>query len=141
MIKEIITDRELLSVPSVICDDPELIDQIVQDLLDTAEEHKDQCIGLAANQIGYNYRIFIVLTVKGFAPFINPDVVCKFGGQKQYYEACLSRPDEPPVRVRRYKRIKIRLQDGKGGEALIAADGIMGRCIQHELDHCDGVLI
>lgn len=73
MIKEIITDEHKLSVPSVICDDPELIDQIVQDLLDTAEANK--------------------------------------------------------------------LQDGKGGEALIAADGILGRCIQHELDHCDGVLI
>ncbi len=141
MIKDIITDRELLSVPSIDCDDPELIDQIVQDLLDTAEAHKDKCIGLAANQIGYNYRIFIVLTIRGFTPFINPEVVCMFGGKKQYYEACLSRPGEPPVRVKRYKRIKIRLQDGKGGEALNSSSGIMARSIQHELDHCNGVLI
>lgn len=141
MIKKIITDEQQLSIPCSICDDPELIDQIVQDLLDTAEANKDKCIGLAANQIGYNYRIFIVLTVKGFAPFINPDVVCLYGGVKKYWEACLSRPDAKPVRVRRYKRIKIRLQDGKGGEAQIAADGIMARCIQHEIDHCNGVLI
>lgn len=134
MIKDIITDEQQLSIPCIICDDPELIDQIVQDLLDTAEANKDKCIGLAANQIGYNYRIFIVLTVKGFAPFINPEVVCLYGGVKKYWEACLSRPDTK--RVRRYKRIKIKL-----GDALIAADGIMGRCIQHEIDHCNGVLI
>ena len=141
MIRDIITDEKKLSIPSVICDDPELIDQIVQDLLDTAEANKDRCIGLAANQIGYNYRIFIVLTVKGFAPFINPEVVCMYGGVKQYYEACMSRLEKPPIKVRRYKRIKIRLQDGKGGEALLAVDGVMGRCIQHELDHLNGVLI
>ncbi len=141
MIQPIITDKEYLSIPCIDCEDPKMIDLIVQDLLDTAEANKENCIGLAANQIGYSFRIFVVLTVKGYAPFINPEVVCLFGGVKKYYEACLSRPDEKPVRVRRHKRIKIRLQDGKGGEALIAADGIMGRCIQHELDHCNGVLI
>lgn len=141
MIKDIVTDKKELSTPCTDCQDPELIDQIVQDLMDTAEANKDKCIGLAANQIGYPIRIFIVLTVRGFTPFINPEVVCMFGGVKQYYEACLSRPDQPSVRVRRHKRIKIRLQNNKGGEALIAADGILGRCIQHELDHCNGVLI
>ena len=141
MIKEIITDEEKLSIQCVDCNDPELIDQIVQDLLDTAAANKDRCIGLAANQIGYNYRIFIVLTDKGFVPFINPEVVCMYGGVKQYYEACLSRPGQKPVRVRRYKKLKVKLSDNKGGEALIIATGIMGRCIQHELDHCNGVLV
>jgi peptide deformylase len=141
MIKEIITDRNELALPSVNCDDPELIDQIVQDLLDTARHHKDNCVGLAANQIGYRYRIFVALTLKGFAPFINPEVKCYFGGKKQGFESCLSLLGEDPVKVRRHKGIKLRLENGKGGEALISATGLMARCIQHELDHCDGVVI
>jgi peptide deformylase len=140
MVKDIITDERKLCVPSDFPpgDDIELI---VQDLIDTANAHKDRCLGLAANQIGYNSRIFVIKTPSAYVAVINPEVVCMTGGRKKYYEACLSRPNKEPIRVKRYKRVKIKLINDKGEEALIEFKGLAARIVQHEMDHLNGVLI
>lgn len=141
MIKEIITDEEKLSIPCTTSYSQEKLEEIAQDLTDTANEHKDKCLGLAANQIGYNARVFVIKTPDGYAAVINPEVVCMFGGRKQWFEACLSRPGKDPIRVKRYKRIKIKLNNAEGKEALFEFKGLAARVVQHELDHLNGVLI
>lgn len=141
MIKDIITDKTKLELVSHECYDKDIINQVVQDLIDTAEAHKDRCLGLAANQIGHLYRIFVIKTPEGYAAAINPEVVCMTGGRKQYYEACLSRPDKKPIRVKRYKRIKIKLTNLDGEEALLEFKNLSARIVQHELNHFSGVLI
>ena len=143
MIKDIITDESKLNLPSNWYDNNHEADiqQIVQDLIDTADAHKDKCLGLAANQIGYNSRIFVIKTPEGYAAAINPEVVCMTGGRKQYFEACLSRPGKEPVKVKRYKRVKLKLVNDKGEEALLEFKGLAARIVQHEMDHLNGVLI
>ena len=141
MIKDIITDEKLLGIRCKEFCNPLYIDQIVQDLIDTANANKKKCLGLAANQVGHNARIFVIKTTKGFSAVINPEVVCMAGGRKQYYESCLSRPGEDSIRVKRYKKVKLRLTNEKGEEALFAFNGLAARVVQHELDHLNGVLI
>lgn len=140
MIKDIITDEDELSVQCFNHYSDEKLLKIANDLVDTANEHKDRCLGLAANQIGYNARVFVIKTPAGYAPIINPEVVCMTGGRKQYLEACLSRLDKEPIRVKRYKRIKIKItRDGE--QALLEFTGLAARVVQHELDHLNGILI
>lgn len=142
MIKDIITDEDSLRVHCIHIYSDEAVKQIVQDLIDTANAHKDKCLGLAANQIGcHTARIFVIKTPEGYAAAINPEVVCMTGGRKWYYEACLSRPGKQPIRVKRYKRIKIKLVNDKGEEALLEFKGLAARIVQHELDHLNGALI
>ena len=141
MIKDIITDEKKLSYPCGFYSDDEDTATIVKDLIDTANAHKDRCLGLAANQIGYNSRIFVIKTPEGYAAAINPEVVCMTGGRKQYYEACLSRLDKDPIRVKRYKRVKLKLVNDDGEEALLEFKGLAARIVQHEMDHLNGVLI
>lgn len=140
MIKDIITDEDKLNYPCNLVP-PELLEEVANDLVDTANEHKDRCLGLAANQIGYNARVFVIKTPDGYAPVINPEVVCMTGGRKQYLEACLSRPGKEPIRVKRHKRIKIKITNDEGEEALLEFTGLAARVVQHELDHLNGVLI
>jgi peptide deformylase len=143
MIREIITDELQLSKMSIDCTDASIINEVVQDLIDTANAHKGECLGLAANQIGYPWRIFVLLTPEGFAAAINPEVTCMTGGRKQYYEACLSRPGsrKAPTKVKRYKRVKIKLTNSDGEVALLEFKDLAARIVQHELDHLDGILI
>ena len=138
MIKDIITDEKQLSVR---CGISKETDDVVKDLIDTANAHKDKCLGLAANQIGYNSRVFVIKTPDGFAAAVNPEVVCMTGGRKQYWESCLSRPGKEPIRVKRYKKVKLRLVNDKGAEALLEFNDLAARIVQHELDHLNGVLI
>lgn len=138
MIMDIITDEDKLTVPSGVTKESETI---VKDLIDTANAHKDKCLGLAANQIGYNSRIFVIKTPEGYAAAINPEVVCMTGGRKKYWEVCLSRPGKDPIRVKRYKRVKLKLVNAEGEEALIEFKGLAARIVQHEMDHLNGVLI
>ena len=141
MIKDIITDEVELSAPCTNIHNQEMTEEIVRDLVDTANAHKDRCLGLAANQIGYNARIFVFKTPDGYAAAVNPEVVCMYGGRKQYWEACLSRPGKDPIRVKRYKKIKIKLTNPAGEEALLEFKDLAARIVQHEIDHLNGVLV
>lgn len=141
MIQEIVTDESKLSILCKEFHNKSYVEKVVQDLIDTANAHKDICLGLAANQIGHNARIFVMKTPKGYMTAINPKVVCKYGGRMQWFESCLSRPGKASIKVKRYKKIKIRLTKPDGDDVVFEFNGLSAKVVQHELDHLNGVLI
>lgn len=116
---------------------------LVDDLYDTL--YATNGVGLAAPQIGENYRIFVIdvgTDPKTMNPitFINPKIIKKEGAVNSY-EGCLSFP-EAYTNVRRYKYVKVKALDIKGRPFVMEADegSLLARCIQHENDHLDGIL-
>jgi peptide deformylase len=116
---------------------------IVKDLMDTM--YSRDGVGLAAPQIGFNLRIFVIDTSTGDEPlnpivFINPKIIKKSGAISSY-EGCLSFPDAY-TNVRRYKNITVKALNENGRPFVMEAkDGtLFARAIQHENDHLDGVL-
>ena len=161
--KEIITDEFLLSRKSINIDPAGEIEegtgmtrfkvptlQVIDELIATAEANKGRCAGLAANQIGYLARIFIIRLqpspgVTRWYPIINPEIISRSPERKQEKEWCLSRPDQPPIRVKRHKSITLKYtilnEKGEPEEMKDKISGFNARVVQHELDHFEGKLI
>lgn len=119
------------------------IKDLVKDLLDTL--YAQNGVGLAAPQIGENYRIFVIDTSSGDEPlnpivFVNPKIIKKSGAFISN-EGCLSFP-EVYTDVRRYLNVTVKALDGNGRPFLMEAkDGcLLAKAIQHEFDHLDGIL-
>jgi len=135
---QIITDPKKLSR---ICEPvTEHAESIARDLLDTAERHRARCLGLAAPQIGYNVRMFVMLNEGKFIVIINPEIFTTKGEKRFLKEGCLSRPGVS-VRVPRFKRIKVKYTDADGETIERNFNNLNARIFQHELDHLNGVLI
>ncbi len=136
MIRAIVTSTVLLSMPSADATSADA--SIGQDLIDTLAAHKDECVGLAANMIGVRKRI-IVANDEG-APLLmyNPDIV-EASGEYQTEEGCLSLSGVRPCT--RYKRIKVTYLDASFTPRTKAFTGYTAQIIQHEIDHCNGVVI
>ena len=116
---------------------------LVDDLLDTM--YAQNGVGLAAPQIGENYRVFVIDVSTGNEPlhpmvFINPKIIKKSGAVISH-EGCLSFP-EAFTDVKRYANVMIKAMDRNGRSFVLEAkDGtLLARAIQHEFDHLDGVL-
>ncbi len=112
--------------------------QVVQDLLDTLKANEAGCVGMAANMIGVKKRIIAVSM--GFAniPMINP-VIVKKSGAYEAEEGCLSL-----IGVRkanRYKDIEVEFQDVNFKTQHQKYSGWIAQIIQHEIDHCEGIVI
>lgn len=140
MVKEIVKDVAILTKKSekfVFGED----DHIIQDLIDTAEAHKDICVGLAAVQIGYHKRAFVVWSAdkKRYIPFINPKIIQRYGGTYKATEGCLSVEGEHEVK--RHYGITVVYYSPKNKCISIGASGYFAEVIQHEYDHLNGVLI
>ena len=104
--------------------------------------YKNYGIGLAAVQVGYQSRIFVMdCTRAGESPqvFINPEIHKKSKESMIDFEGCLSAPGKKGE-VRRYLRITLNYQDEKGEEQTKTFYNLAARCVQHELDHLDGKL-
>ena len=119
------------------------IRNLVQDLIDTM--YSQNGVGLAAPQIGENYRVFVIDVSTGNEPlnpivFINPKIIKKSGACLSH-EGCLSFP-EAYTDVRRYANVMIKALDSNGRSFVMEAkDGsLLARAIQHEFDHLDGIL-
>ena len=119
------------------------IQDLVKDLLDTL--YAQNGVGLAAPQIGENYRVFVIDTSSGDEPlnpiiFINPKIIKKSGAFVSN-EGCLSFPDVY-TDVRRYENVMIKALDENGRSFVLEANGgtLLTKAIQHEFDHLDGVL-
>ena len=139
MIKEIITDEDILSKPcdAATADDAAIADDLTETLLAS-----DEAVCLAANQIGETKRIVAYLNESG-RPVVmfNPQITQKL---KPYtaVEACLSR--EEPTAVQRYDWIRVsydRFQDGKLVSAKKKLEGNAAQAVQHMIDHCEGILV
>lgn len=112
--------------------------QTGQDLLDTLAAHRDGCVGMAANMIGVNKRIIVFEENGRLNLMFNPEIV-KRSGPYETEEGCLSLTGQR--RAKRYKSIKVRYQNEAFQERFKTYTDWTAQIIQHEIDHCEGVLI
>lgn len=136
MIREIIKDPIFLAQKSVPAVESDI--SVAQDLLETLEAHKEGCVGMAANMIGVAKRIIAFDCDGTYMVMFNPEIV----KQAQPYEAeegCLSLPGIR--KTKRYRTIKVRYQNADFSVRLKNFTGWTAQIIQHEIDHCNGILI
>jgi peptide deformylase len=137
MVKEIIKDKEILSK---VCDDITKGDrQIIRDLVDTLKANSEECVCLAANQIGYTKRLLAYFDNGRIFVMVNPKVVGHSMEAIECEEGCLSL--EGVTKVNRYKTIKIKFEDENFKVKTNSYNGFVAECIQHMLDHFEGTLI
>ena len=137
MIREIIHDTFILGMKSkdAAADDV----QVAKDLAETLESHRDGCVGMAANMIGVTKRIIAFYDDKKIVTMFNPEITSK-SQPYEIEEGCLSLLGGPRS-VTRYKSIKVRYQDKYMKTHEKRYGGFAAQIIQHEIDHCNGVLI
>ena len=111
---------------------------VARDLLDTLEAHREGCVGMAANMIGEAVRIIAFDNEGTCMVMLNPELV-KCSGQYETEEGCLSLPGQR--KTKRYRSIKVRWQNEQLQVRLKTFTGWTAQIIQHELDHCNGILI
>ena len=111
---------------------------VADDLLETLEHHKAGCVGMAANMIGVNKRIIAFDNEGAYMVMFNPEIIKK-SGPYQTEEGCLSLTGTRPAK--RWKSIKVRWQNEKFQERLKTFTGWTAQIIQHEIDHCEGIII
>lgn len=137
MIKELVHDPIFLGQKSETATIMDL--QTAKDLLDTLTAHKDTCVGMAANMIGVKKRIICFDNEGTFMTMFNPEIL----EASQVYEteeSCLS-PLGGPRKTKRYKKIKVQYQTADFKVRIKTFEGWTAQIIQHEIDHCNGVLI
>lgn len=141
MIKELMHDPIFLAGKSEIATKEDL--PIAQDLLDTLMAHKETCVGMAANMIGAKKRIIAFLDESGRTPvytvMLNPEIIKKDGAYDTE-EGCLSLLGNPR-KCKRYKTIKVQYKTVEMQTRLKTYTGWTAQIIQHEVDHCNGILI
>ncbi len=136
MIKPIVRDPIFLSqksAPATVLDLP-----TAQDLRDTLQAHRDGCVGMAANMIGVAKRIIIFDEDGKASVMFNPEIV-KASGPYEAEEGCLSLTGTR--KARRFRTIKVQYQNERFETRLKSYTGFTAQIIQHEIDHCNGVLI
>lgn len=111
---------------------------VAQDLLDTLVAHKDGCVGMAANMIGVNKRIIAFDNAGEYMVMFNP-VIIKQAGPYEAEEGCLSLTGTR--RAKRFQTIKVQWQNEKFQTRLKTFTGWTAEIIQHEIDHCEGIII
>ena len=137
MIKELIHDPIFLAQKSVPATSDDL--QIAQDLLDTLEFHRHTCVGMAANMIGKAVRIIVFDNGGKPMVMLNPQII-KQTGEYETEEGCLSLLGGPR-KTKRYQKIKVQYQTLDFQTRLKTFEGWTAQIIQHEVDHCNGILI
>ncbi len=137
MIKELIHDPILLARKSEVATKEDL--QVAQDLLDTLTAHKDGCVGMAANMIGVHKRIIAFDNDGTYMVMFNPEIIKK-SGPYDTEEGCLSLLGGPRE-CKRYQTIKVQWQTAEFQSRIKTFTGFPAQIIQHEVDHCNGVLI
>ena len=141
MIKELIHDPIFLGGKSEIATKDDL--GVADDLLETLRAHKETCVGMAANMIGVRKRIIAFLDESRKTPtytvMFNPEIIKKEGAYDTE-ESCLSLLGGPRP-CKRYKTIKVQYQTNMMQTRIKTYTGWTAQIIQHEVDHCNGVLI
>ncbi len=136
MIREICRDEAFLAQKA----EPATADDLpaARDLLDTLSAHKDGCVGMAANMIGVRRRIIAFDNEGEYMLMLNP-VIVKRSGAYEAEEGCLSLTGTR--KTKRYRTIKVQWQNERFQTRLKTFTGWTAEIIQHEIDHCEGVLI
>ena len=136
MIREICRDETFLSQKAA----PATADDLAtaQDLLDTLTAHKDGCVGMAANMIGVCKRIIAFDNEGTYMVMFNP-VIVRQSGPYEAEEGCLSLSGVR--KTKRFQTVKVQWQNEKFQTRLKTFTGWTAEIIQHEIDHCEGILI
>ena len=137
MVKELMHDPIFLSLKSELATKDDL--PVAQDLLDTLTAHKDGCVGMAANMIGAKKRIICFDNEGMYMTMFNPQILKK-SGPYDTEEGCLSLLGGPR-KCKRYQTIKVQWQTAEMQTRIKTFTGFPAQIIQHEIDHCDGILI
>lgn len=137
MVKELIHDPILLARKSLPANKEDL--PAIQDLLDTIQAHRETCVGMAANMIGLCKRIIVFDDNGTLSVMLNPEIL-KASGEYETEESCLSLLGGPR-KTKRFQKIKVRYQNTELQTRLKTYEGWTAQIIQHEIDHCNGVLI
>ena len=137
MVKEVVHDPIFLALKSEPATAEDL--QVAQDLLDTLIANKEGCVGMAAYMIGVRKRIIAFDNEGTYMVMFNPEIV-KMSGPYETAEGCLSLLGGPRP-CKRYETIKVQWQNEKFQTRIKTFTGWPAQIIQHEVDHCDGILI
>ncbi|QIB57717.1 peptide deformylase [Blautia producta] len=113
-------------------------DEVVRDLLDTLQANRVRCVGMAANMIGIKKRIIVVSAGEADLAMLNP-VIIKKSMPYDTEEGCLSL--EGSRKTRRYETIEVEYRDRDFKRCKQRFKGWTAQIIQHEIDHCDGIVI
>ena len=137
MIQPIVHDPLFLAQKSALATPADA--DTARDLLETLTAHADGCVGMAANMIGVLKRIIAVEAEDGgYLVLFNP-VILKKSGLYEAEEGCLSL--EGVRKTKRYQSIKVQYQTMDGKPRIKTFTGWTAQIIQHEIDHCDGILV
>ena len=136
MIRDICKDEAFLAQKA----EPATVEDlsVAQDLLDTLAAHKEGCVGMAANMIGSHRRIIVFDDEGKYMVMFNP-VIVKQSGPYAAEEGCLSLTGTR--RAKRFQTIKVQWQNEKFQTRYKTFTGWTAQIIQHEIDHCEGILI
>ena len=136
MIREICRDETFLAQKAA----PATADNLAtaQDLLDTLTAHKDGCVGMAANMIGVCKRIIAFDNEGTYMVMFNP-VIVRQSGPYEAQEGCLSLSGVR--KTKRFQTVKVQWQNEKFQTRLKTFTGWTAEIIQHEIDHCEGIVI
>ena len=137
MVRELMHDPIFLSRKSEIATKEDLA--VAQDLLDTLTFHREGCVGMAANMIAVTKRIIVFDSEGQYMTMLNPEIL-KAEGAYEAQESCLSLLGGPRS-CRRYQKIKVKYQNLQMQVRIKTFTGWTAQIIQHEIDHCNGVLI
>ena len=137
MIRPLVHDPILLARKSTAAGQEDL--SVAQDLLDTLSAHKDTCVGMAANMIGVT-KCIIAFDCEGrYMVMLNPEIT-NASGEYETEESCLSLLGGPR-KTKRFQKIKVRWQNETLQVRIKTFTGWTAQIIQHEIDHCNGILI
>ena len=136
MVREIMRDEAFLSQKA----EPATLEDLpaAQDLLDTLTAHKDGCVGMAANMIGVCKRIIAFDNEGKYMVMFNPEIIRK-SGSYEAEEGCLSLTGTR--KAKRWQSIKVQYQNEQFQTRFKTFTGWTAQIIQHEIDHCEGILI
>ena len=136
MVREIMRDEAFLSQKAELATLEDL--PVAQDLLDTLTAHKDGCVGMAANMIGVCKRIIVFDNDGTYMVMLNPEVIKK-SGPYEAEEGCLSLTGTR--KAKRWQSTKVQYQNEQFQTRFKTFTGWTAQIIQHEIDHCEGILI
>lgn len=136
MVRDIMRDTIFLTQKAGAATTEDL--SVAQDLLDTLAAHKDGCVGMAANMIGVCKRIIVFDNEGRYMVMFNPEIIKK-SGPYEAEEGCLSL--DGTRKAKRWQSVKVRYQNEKFQTRFKTFTGWTAQIIQHEIDHCEGVLI
>ena len=137
MVKELVHDPFLLARKSTPATKEDLA--TATDLMDTLLHHREGCVGMAANMIGVTRNIIVFQDGNTYTTMLNPEIL-KAEGLYETEEGCLSLLGGPR-KCTRFRKIKVRWQTTDFQTRIKNFEGWTAQIIQHEVDHCNGILI